>query len=244
VSVPRSWLPSRLPARATEPIGRRDECQVLDRLLEAVRAAQSRALVVRGEPGVGKTALLDYLVERAAGCRGARDGCPVGDGACLRRLAAVAPHCWRRGRHTVRHLRGRRGVNDGSSIHRGPAAAAARPRTAGTRRRHLTRPAVPCAGGYAAVAPLHLTYIGRLTLTRASSSAASPAPPGRDCGAANLLPGNQAQPPPAAAAIGEAAARGKGVPWSACSPRSSRSASYRRCSSRLPWGSSGWAPVS
>jgi DNA-binding CsgD family transcriptional regulator len=49
--------------------GRRSECAVLDRLLEGVRAGRSGALVVRGEPGVGKTALLEYLVERAAGCR-------------------------------------------------------------------------------------------------------------------------------------------------------------------------------
>jgi predicted ATPase len=54
--------------------GRRVECDVLDRLLEAVRASESRALVVRGEPGVGKTALLEYLARRApaAGCRVAR----------------------------------------------------------------------------------------------------------------------------------------------------------------------------
>src|ERR1700754_5020993 len=51
--------------------GRRNECEVLDRLLEAARAGESRALVVRGEPGVGKTALLEYLSGRAAsqGCR-------------------------------------------------------------------------------------------------------------------------------------------------------------------------------
>src|SRR4051794_672199 len=51
---------------------RHGECAVLRRLIDAVRAGQSRALVLRGEPGVGKTALLDYLVERAAGCRVAR----------------------------------------------------------------------------------------------------------------------------------------------------------------------------
>jgi DNA-binding CsgD family transcriptional regulator len=50
-------------------LGRQRECEVLDRLLEAVRAGESRALVVRGEPGVGKTALLQYLVGRASGCR-------------------------------------------------------------------------------------------------------------------------------------------------------------------------------
>ena len=37
-----------------------------------MRAGQGRALVVRGEPGVGKTALLDYLAERASGCLVAR----------------------------------------------------------------------------------------------------------------------------------------------------------------------------
>ena len=36
--------------------------------MAAVRAGESRVLVVRGEPGVGKTALLEYLLERAAGC--------------------------------------------------------------------------------------------------------------------------------------------------------------------------------
>src|SRR4051812_24898474 len=52
--------------------GRQRECEALDGLLEAVRAGQSRALVVRGEAGVGKTALLDHLCERASGCRVAR----------------------------------------------------------------------------------------------------------------------------------------------------------------------------
>jgi DNA-binding CsgD family transcriptional regulator len=42
---------------------------VLDRLIGVVRAGGSRVLVVRGEPGVGKSALLDYLAGRAAGCR-------------------------------------------------------------------------------------------------------------------------------------------------------------------------------
>jgi DNA-binding CsgD family transcriptional regulator/tetratricopeptide (TPR) repeat protein len=48
------------------------ESEVLDRLVEAVRAGKSQALVVRGEAGVGKTALLDHMVERATGCRVAR----------------------------------------------------------------------------------------------------------------------------------------------------------------------------
>jgi DNA-binding CsgD family transcriptional regulator len=49
--------------------GRRTEQAALDRLLAEVRAARSQALVLRGEAGVGKTALLDYTQGRAAGCR-------------------------------------------------------------------------------------------------------------------------------------------------------------------------------
>ena len=52
--------------------GRRGECELLDRLAADVRAGQSRVLVLRGEPGTGKTALLDYLAQHAAGCRVAR----------------------------------------------------------------------------------------------------------------------------------------------------------------------------
>jgi len=47
---------------------RQAECGVLDQLINAVQAGGSRVLVVRGEPGVGKSALLDYLAGRAAGC--------------------------------------------------------------------------------------------------------------------------------------------------------------------------------
>src|SRR5580698_7755791 len=49
--------------------GRLSERAVLDRLVADVRAGQGRALVVRGEPGVGKTALLDYLARHASGCQ-------------------------------------------------------------------------------------------------------------------------------------------------------------------------------
>jgi DNA-binding CsgD family transcriptional regulator len=53
-------------------LGRARECDTLDELLAAVRRGQSRALVVRGEPGVGKTALLEYGVESASDLRVAR----------------------------------------------------------------------------------------------------------------------------------------------------------------------------
>jgi DNA-binding CsgD family transcriptional regulator len=52
--------------------GRRDECEVLGRLVAGVRAGHSGVLVLHGEAGTGKTALLDYLAAHAAGCRIAR----------------------------------------------------------------------------------------------------------------------------------------------------------------------------
>ena len=56
--------------------GRSSECEALGRLVENVRAGQSQVLVLRGEVGAGKTALLEYLLERASGC-------------CLARAAGV-----------------------------------------------------------------------------------------------------------------------------------------------------------
>ncbi len=44
----------------------------LDRLLADARAGQSAVLVLRGEPGIGKTALLDYAAESAGGFQVAR----------------------------------------------------------------------------------------------------------------------------------------------------------------------------
>src|ERR1700729_3302569 len=51
-------LLDRLPERAA-----------LSELLDAARAGRSGVLVMRGEPGIGKTALLDWAVESAAGLR-------------------------------------------------------------------------------------------------------------------------------------------------------------------------------
>ena len=71
-------------------LGRAGECQALDRLVASARAGQSRVLVLRGEAGVGKTALLDYVGGRAGGCRLARrDRRRVRDGARVRRPASA-----------------------------------------------------------------------------------------------------------------------------------------------------------
>ena len=50
-------------------LGRRSECAVLEEMFAAVRDGEGRSLVVRGEAGVGKTALLDYIVERSTSVR-------------------------------------------------------------------------------------------------------------------------------------------------------------------------------
>src|SRR3954470_16831262 len=53
-------------------LDRVEERDVLDRLVAGVRAGQSRVLVLRGEAGVGKTALMGHLSAAADGCRPAR----------------------------------------------------------------------------------------------------------------------------------------------------------------------------
>ncbi|MFE2108893.1 LuxR C-terminal-related transcriptional regulator [Kitasatospora sp. NPDC059463] len=50
-------------------LGRRSECGVLDQVIAGAREGRGQALVLRGEPGVGKSALAEYLVERSDGCR-------------------------------------------------------------------------------------------------------------------------------------------------------------------------------
>src|SRR5436190_19994273 len=53
-------------------LGRQRESEVLERLLEAARSGRGGVLVVHGEPGVGKTALLEYAIEAAQEFRVAR----------------------------------------------------------------------------------------------------------------------------------------------------------------------------
>jgi DNA-binding CsgD family transcriptional regulator len=49
--------------------GRARERQVLDGLLDRVRGGESAVLVIRGEAGIGKTALMHYCARQASGCR-------------------------------------------------------------------------------------------------------------------------------------------------------------------------------
>jgi DNA-binding CsgD family transcriptional regulator len=62
----------RRAATAGALLGRNAEFASLDRVLEDARAGRGCVLVLRGEPGVGKSALLDYVAERAEGCQLAR----------------------------------------------------------------------------------------------------------------------------------------------------------------------------
>ncbi|MFF9624770.1 AAA family ATPase [Streptomyces griseosporeus] len=59
--------------------GRSRETEVLDRLVTDARAGRGRPLVLHGEPGAGKSALLDRLRERAAGVRVLRVNGVVGE---------------------------------------------------------------------------------------------------------------------------------------------------------------------
>jgi hypothetical protein len=43
-----------------------DECALLDRLVRDVRGGEGRSLVLRGEAGIGKTALLEFVVDSAS----------------------------------------------------------------------------------------------------------------------------------------------------------------------------------
>jgi predicted ATPase len=48
-------------------VGRELECARIDRLLAQARSGRAGSLVVRGEPGIGKSALLDYADTSAEG---------------------------------------------------------------------------------------------------------------------------------------------------------------------------------
>src|SRR5215467_5972961 len=49
--------------------GRSEQLAAIDRLLEGMRSGRAGALVLRGQAGIGKTALLDAAEQKAAGAR-------------------------------------------------------------------------------------------------------------------------------------------------------------------------------
>jgi ATP-dependent Clp protease ATP-binding subunit ClpA len=58
VEMPKSGLWPEL-------VGRRDECDALSALVASAENGRSRVVVLRGEAGIGKTALLEFLAVRA-----------------------------------------------------------------------------------------------------------------------------------------------------------------------------------
>jgi DNA-binding CsgD family transcriptional regulator len=58
-----------LPRASLAFLDRQRECELLDGLLDAVRAGRGGVIVVRGEAGIGKSALLDYTARAAADLR-------------------------------------------------------------------------------------------------------------------------------------------------------------------------------
>src|SRR6202035_285852 len=79
-------------AQAGRLLGRQRERAVLERLLDAARGGHGAVLVVHGEPGVGKTALLEYAVEAGEDFRIVRTAGVEGemelDFAALQRLCS------------------------------------------------------------------------------------------------------------------------------------------------------------
>src|SRR5271170_5857494 len=71
VALDENWETSR-PHACGRLRGRGREQERLGRLLTGIRSGRAGVVVVRGEAGIGKTALLENLVEQASGCRVAR----------------------------------------------------------------------------------------------------------------------------------------------------------------------------
>ena len=68
------WLSPLYDGRMATPdsgalVGREGECAVIDGLLEASARGESSCIVLRGEAGSGKTALLEYAESRGSGSK-------------------------------------------------------------------------------------------------------------------------------------------------------------------------------
>ena len=53
--------------RQSDLRGRKEECALLDVLASAIRNGEGRSLLLQGDAGIGKTALLEHLIASASG---------------------------------------------------------------------------------------------------------------------------------------------------------------------------------
>ncbi|MET7435519.1 ATP-binding protein [Streptomyces flaveolus] len=131
-------------------LGRRNERGFLDDLLAPARTGRSGVLVVRGEAGIGKTELLNHLLDRATGCGGALQGTGVRDPA------------GRRSRHARPSPAGRGQGDDGDPVGGGGPLQRPRPIRGGLRLRR-TWPREPAGTGTVPPVPGRTRRSGRTT---------------------------------------------------------------------------------
>jgi MoxR-like ATPase len=91
-----SAVSPKLPSSPSRLLGREHERDVLDRLLDDVRAGRGGVLVLHGEPGVGKTALLEYAADAGREFRIVpTSGVEAEMELRARRSSSCAPRSWR-----------------------------------------------------------------------------------------------------------------------------------------------------
>src|SRR5688572_10611508 len=139
-------------------LGRRSECETLDRLLRSVQSGHSRVLVLRGEAGIGKTALLEYVVAGVRLAHRSRCRRAVRDGARVRWGASAVRSEARRAGRASGPTTGRAGQGVRSPERQCPGALSRRPggpeparrRSGGGTARELPRGLTPVqlAGGF------------------------------------------------------------------------------------------------
>jgi DNA-binding winged helix-turn-helix (wHTH) protein len=67
-------------------VGRVDELEALRRAFDGASRGPGRIIAVTGEPGIGKTTVVDTFLQDIEGC------CRIGRGRCSERLAGAEPH--------------------------------------------------------------------------------------------------------------------------------------------------------
>ena len=134
-------------------LGRTRERERLDAVLAQARAGQSAVLVIRGEPGIGKTALLRYAARQASGLRTAEvEGVQAEMELAVRGDPSVVRAAARRARGARRAAAERAPRRLGRLVGRRPGQVPRRRRRAQPARRDRRGAPAPVPGGRRAVA--------------------------------------------------------------------------------------------